>query len=138
MDAITEWKKIKEEEHWKEKIRIKKYKEEEVKEAQEICEILREYGVENLTTNNYWFQFDYKNFFVSFVNQTIRICVTYHKNNLSKDEKKIVEDMNTLKHTHEYLYEKFKKLLCYQNFIIDGNSTRAVKTLMEEINKDIK
>jgi hypothetical protein len=110
-------------------------------QKEEILIVLSNYGITNLQTNGYWFQFNHKDLFVNITNQESRFILTYYDHSLNtidfgeETHMRPQSFLHTLKHEDPHLYTEMCQVYNYHHTIIDGsNATINTEKVMELIN----
>ena len=87
-------------------------------------------GAKDIWTNGYCFQFNHNGSHYSLVNQTDRIIVTVHKENLTEEESAALEEIVWLEHDNKELYDDWCTKLQYRVFDIEDTASIAIRKLI--------
>lgn len=124
MDHITEWKRINAARDRRRESESKQRAKEEKERIIKIKAFLAKHGAENVSTNGYVWDFDYKGMSGHFCDQTDRVVGAIHRPFMSEEDRKCYQDMETDMMRGEAHY--FISEYCYHDFCINGKPWRSL------------
>lgn len=124
MDHIAEWKRINAAREQRLKLERKRKAKKEKERIVKIKALLSKHDAENISTNGYVYDFDYKGMSGHFCDQTDRIVGAIHRPFFSEEDRRCYHDMETEMMRGKASY--FIMEYCYQDFCIDGKPWRSL------------
>lgn len=131
MDHIAEWKRINRLKAEADALGQERREEAEKKRIVKIKEFLAGHEAENVMTNGYVWDFDYKGMSGHFCDQTDRVFGAVHRPFFSDEDAECYRDMESDMMRGEAGY--YVTEYCYQHFCIDGKPWRSLKRVFELI-----
>tara|TARA_Y100000310_G_C20646794_1_gene797109 strand:+ start:380 stop:889 length:510 start_codon:yes stop_codon:yes gene_type:complete len=133
MNYVERWMKKEEMRDKKQQKYIEKKNLKQEAQKQEIFSILSKYGIEkeDVHTNGYWFQFEYNDLHVNFVNQTERLCGEMYRSPVNSDEQRCVRDARMIMHEGRSEFKEFQREFDYRSFVVYGSTKSATKDVMK-------
>jgi len=135
MDHIAEWKRINAN---REQCRALEKERKAKREKERIAKIeafLTKHDAENVTTNGYVWDFDYKGMSGHFCDQDSRIVGAIHRPFVSDEDRRCYHDMETemMRGKGSYFVGEY----CYQDFCINGKPWRSLRRVFRLIENAI-
>jgi hypothetical protein len=131
MDHIAEWKRIKADREQQDKTEHSKKETEKKRRTNKIKKWLAVHGAENVFTNGYVYDFDYKGMHGHFCDQSTRIIGSIHRPFFSDEDATCFRDMEIDMMRDMAIY--FIMEYCYQHFCIYGKPWRSLKKVLRMI-----
>lgn len=132
MSYVEIWKARKKREDAERAKRAEKADKREAGDKEAIRSYLKDNGVEEVSTNGYWYQFECAGLAVSFVNQTSRLVGQIHRPLVNKDEEDCVRDCSSrLMHGGDNREkEMFVEEFNYREFVFNGKAKRMIRRVL--------
>ncbi len=116
---------------WREKRDVAEI--EERKATEFILSSLQRAGVatSNVSTNGYWFNFEFKGQAVHFVSQIGRICGDFHRVSANDEEAEFLQSISSKICIYPELKDAIESEFTYRSFTFDGPITMTLSKLLE-------